>query len=1124
MKYRILMCTIVAGELFSALLGVHLCAGAEFVNSVGMRMIRIEPGSFTMGADSTPAPDKIPTMQRGLSQYKPSELTPGAGWQGYRAGLFGVLYTGDMTGPQKQDRLEEINFDSTADWAAGGLRSGRWRGFLKAPQTGLVTFTANEKSGIGLTVAGRLIVDTTNGNTQIGGQVPMTEGHMVHVVLEYSPQTPGWSAQRAASLVWNWVNHRGGVPIPPEVLWHTAAEYNATIPELERTKTARQGLEPSSILTDKSNRTIPYELTKNLSYPKHEDLLKAFPKGDPDRFVITTDHVRNGDFDEHPAHRVTITRPFYMAACELTNAQYERFDPSHRRLRGKNGFSKADDEAVVFVSWHDAVAFCDWLSEKEGRPYRLPTEAEWEYACRAGTETLFSTGDSLPQTFHKNARRTTFTQPRDIVPLTVARTPANAWGLFDMHGNVEEWCLDWYGPYIPGDQLDPVGYHDGNFKVTRGGSHGTNLYYLRSANRMATLPENKHWLIGLRVVTGETPKTKPLPAPPPQSHRLNVLQSIPPDVANGPDPEIPYFKGPRPYVIIPKGSNGPVFSHHNHDPAVVQCPNGDLLAIWYTCVEERGRELAVAASRRKYRTDSWQQASLFWDTPDRNDHCPALWNDGRGTIYHFNGLGVAGKWSPLAIIMRTSNDSGANWSKARLIAPEHAFRNMVGEPVFRMKNGAIVFGADTDVPVYRRGRARILGCSTIWYSRDDGLTWTEPGGNISGIHAGIVELEDGRLMALGRSRENYNGWMPRSISDDMGKTWNYSASPFPPISGGQRAVLLRLKQGPLFFASFAADINNPEPVPDGIVPPRYKSKLFAALSFDDGWTWPVRQIVTDCKPDHKALTIDGAPILMNASNAEPQGYLSVCQSVDGLVHLISSVNHYEFNLAWLKQTPPELLQPAAARILPVRTELPYVYNASQLPSKAKPPWHSNIAIRDEPHPPALEQLPGGLIKIKPLRAAKVQPHWSNERASRFHEADAQKGFAAEVAVQVAKSSGEHGFELAVFARGGTLTVNQYRVSITRTGVYYWYDKKFIKIAEGLDNFSGVHAYRLAVRDDTVAQIYRDGRFLGIGLVDLRIDWAPPARGSYITWGLATQKAEAAIDYIAYDTTGPSQPR
>jgi formylglycine-generating enzyme required for sulfatase activity len=198
-------------------------------------------------------------------------------------------------------------------------------------------------------------------------------------------------------------------------------------------------------------------------------------------FYIPTE---NGDCDEQPNHEVTISEPFYMGICEVTNEQYEQFDPLHVYLRGKLGFSIDNDEAVVFVTWHEARAFCDWLSEKEGLPYRLPTEAEWEYACRAGTTTHFNTGDALPEVYLKNPSSSWYPDPRrgrgreEVVPLHVGKTPPNQWGLYDMHGNVEEWCHDWYGPYEAGHQIDPVGRVDGDFKVTRGGSHATFAYYL----------------------------------------------------------------------------------------------------------------------------------------------------------------------------------------------------------------------------------------------------------------------------------------------------------------------------------------------------------------------------------------------------------------------------------------------------------------------------------------------------------------------------------------------------------------------------------------------------------------------------------------------------------------------
>ena len=135
------------------------------------------------------------------------------------------------------------------------------------------------------------------------------------------------------------------------------------------------------------------------------------------------------DFDEKPIHKVILTSSFRMSATEITNAQYEAFDPSHKALRGKNGFSKEDDEAVVYINYHEAMAFCKWLSEKEGKNYRLPTEAEWEYACHAGNYFPFHTGDGLPAIFHKNQQTA-----RNLkeVSLKVGQTPPNAFGLYDM--------------------------------------------------------------------------------------------------------------------------------------------------------------------------------------------------------------------------------------------------------------------------------------------------------------------------------------------------------------------------------------------------------------------------------------------------------------------------------------------------------------------------------------------------------------------------------------------------------------------------------------------------------------------------------------------------------------------
>lgn len=234
-------------------------------------------------------------------------------------------------------------------------------------------------------------------------------------------------------------------------------------------------------------------------------------------------------FDEQPAHYVTISRPFYMGACEVTNAQYEQFDPAHRALRGKLGFSTGDDEAVVFVDWHEATKFCQWLSNTEGTHYRLPTEAEWEYACRAGTTTAYQWGDE-PDKGHGwcNAAdltgKRTFKKWWDTFPWSdgyVFTAPVgwfkpNAWGLSDMHGNVWEWCSDWYekGYYARSPREDPAGPTTGQYRVLRGGSWDHSPAPLRSANRFSlqTVPRtfdedlwNRGSIIGFRCAAGAPP-------------------------------------------------------------------------------------------------------------------------------------------------------------------------------------------------------------------------------------------------------------------------------------------------------------------------------------------------------------------------------------------------------------------------------------------------------------------------------------------------------------------------------------------------------------------------------------------------------------------------------------------
>ena len=155
------------------------------------------------------------------------------------------------------------------------------------------------------------------------------------------------------------------------------------------------------------------------------------------------------------------------------------------------------------MSWDDCQAFCKKLAAKDKKPYRLPTEAEWEYACRAGTTTAYSFGATLatemanyngdlvygPGKKGVNRQKTT----------PVGSFPANAWGLYDMHGNVWQWCNDWHGGYAGKDLTDPQGPKSGKNRVLRGGAWGSHPIFCRSANRNFAAPDSRTEFYGCRV-------------------------------------------------------------------------------------------------------------------------------------------------------------------------------------------------------------------------------------------------------------------------------------------------------------------------------------------------------------------------------------------------------------------------------------------------------------------------------------------------------------------------------------------------------------------------------------------------------------------------------------------------
>jgi eukaryotic-like serine/threonine-protein kinase len=193
-----------------------------------------------------------------------------------------------------------------------------------------------------------------------------------------------------------------------------------------------------------------------------------------------------------PQHRVRITRPFYLGAHEVTQGQYRAVTGTSPSI-----FEGSDDLPVENVSWNDAIAFCTLLSEREGAGYRLPTEAEWEYACRAGSTSRYSFGDDASIL----GRFVWYSGNSGNTSHPVGRKQSNAWGLYDMHGNVWEWCSDWHGEYFyrrsPG--TDPLGPKQAAIRVRRGGDWRAIPRDCQAAIRGGDAPGDRGDSLGFRL-------------------------------------------------------------------------------------------------------------------------------------------------------------------------------------------------------------------------------------------------------------------------------------------------------------------------------------------------------------------------------------------------------------------------------------------------------------------------------------------------------------------------------------------------------------------------------------------------------------------------------------------------
>jgi formylglycine-generating enzyme required for sulfatase activity len=607
----------------------------------------------------------------------------------------------------------------------------------------------------------------------------------------------------------------------------------------------------------------------------------------PDK-LATRPRFKNGDYDETPRHKVTISQPFCISETEVTIEQFKKFRPDYPGFK-----ARLDHHPYVSgISWFDAVAFCKWLSNKEGKPYRLPTEAEWEYACRAGTQTPFSSGNTQPE--HETA---------------------NSWGLKNMHTGVLEWCLDWHGLYPETPQTDPVGPQHGWMKVVRSGgldfldkqtmsfyfgrdvepwALGASPFYARSANRAAVPPSfapppreyqakqmeginpplppgpqspspyrakgmigGWHY-IGFRVVQAPMPNTKPDKFEPPFFQRCVKQSTI--AVAKGPNMTKPYYRTRR---ILPaltteqivnvgwKIGLPPGLGTNHHNGAVVALPNGDLLAVYYNGFVESDPDLSILVVRLRYGSNHWDVPSVWPDFLDGNDASPFIFVDNGAT------------WGPIQFPVFDSRPGGYG-------------RRQPINSSFR--------GADNTLYVAFDGWGSTSG---LWATANNGQTWFDTGGRTLGLHATFVLLDDNSILAYGTRNRTIDGFCPKNISTDWGKTWQVSRSPMPGQGGGRNPIMIKLASGRLLYVTNMG--KNRDPNVKGFT----GGGAYAGLSSDNGQTWRIRKLLGG-----QTRNENGKPV-----EVRTVGYVGATQSQNGIIHLVTSRNnpdlHIELNESWI---------------------------------------------------------------------------------------------------------------------------------------------------------------------------------------------------------------------------------
>ena len=347
-------------------------------------------------------------------------------------------------------------------------------------------------------------------------------------------------------------------------------------------------------------------------------------------FGVMSTRPTHGDFDEFPAHTVRLTHTFSIGITQVSPAEFAQFDPTYKPHAATPAYAAG-------VSWEQAMAYCRWLTQKTGKPYRLPTEAEWEYVARAGGTKIFGASDTP-------------------IPLD----QPNAFGVENQEVGRPEWTLDNYGPYQPNPQTDPAGASSSMTKSIRGGGldwrhtatktspdlnvPATAPYFSRPANRASLPPSfaSENGNVGFRVVQAPMP---PNNFTPPQSyffetavHQLTITGtpalSKPIDHLDATKPFyrthelFPNLAGKSMPSVGWRLGLAPGLGINYHNSAIQVLPNGDLLAAFYNTPDrEDDPDQTMMVLRRRAGTEDWDMPEPFPIFADAGLAAPVIWND-----------------------------------------------------------------------------------------------------------------------------------------------------------------------------------------------------------------------------------------------------------------------------------------------------------------------------------------------------------------------------------------------------------------------------------------------------------------------------------------------------------------